>query len=421
MLLPPPSARHATRAHRRRAHALAGALAALCLLATGCGGPAGDSSGHTSSCSSPGVSPTQIQLGLLFPDTGSSESLFEPFRAGVDARLGVANAAGGVHGRKVTYTWRDDESTPQANLAGAVDLVRGGAFAVVEGTSVASGSAPYLHRAGIPVVGTSLEVPWTVYDNMFSYSNLLAGSGSVSTYGDFVAAHGGHNALIVATRISATSQALATELAASLRSAGVQVAGTLDASAPIDFAALGKKIRDSGADTLVGAVTGGTFGGALLAALGAGVHLTVALSPAGYDQRILDSFKTIVAGAYFVVNFLPFEADRPAHREFVAAMLRYSPEIMPANQQAALSGWISADLMLRGLQGAGDCPTRQSLLAALRSIRDYTADGLLTQPVDFQTGFGALTRCLSFVQVTSDGMHFTPVAPLPECGHPIAG
>ncbi|ONH22987.1 ABC transporter substrate-binding protein [Pseudofrankia asymbiotica] len=394
--------------------AAAGALA-------GCG-----TSGETGSarvggaCESPGVTAGNIRLGLLFPDSGSAQSLFGSFRAGVDARLGVANSAGGVHGRQVTYDWEDDASDPRTNLAGATALVDRGAFAILESTSASSGSAEFLHDKGIPVAGTSLEEPWTIYDNMFSYSNLLSESGSVSTYGDFVAAHGGHSAVMVVSQYTETSLDFAAELTASLKAAGIQVVATVDATAPINLEGLGHKIKDSGADVLVGTVTGSSFGQAVLAARGAQANLQVILSPAGYDQRILNVFKAIIAGAYFVADFLPFETGRPAHRQFLAAMSRYAPETQPATQQAALSGWISTDIMLRGLQVASDCPTRASLISALRAVRGYTADGLLTQPIDFRADFGKLTRCLAFVQVNPDGTRFTPVDPLPRCGQPVA-
>nr|MDT0666212.1 ABC transporter substrate-binding protein [Micromonospora sp. DSM 115978] len=107
---------------------------------------------ETPSCVAPGVTAEQVKLGLLYPFTGNAATLFRPFRAGVDARLGVANEAGGVHGRDVVYSWRDDESRPAANLAAARSLVDAdGVFGIVESTSVATGSAGYLNSQGVPV------------------------------------------------------------------------------------------------------------------------------------------------------------------------------------------------------------------------------------------------------------------------------
>jgi ABC-type branched-subunit amino acid transport system substrate-binding protein len=408
---------------RRRPRTAAALSVAVCLVAvealTGCATPSQADSGR-GACTSPGVSSDQIRLGMVYPNSGNAQSLFGPFRAGVDARFGVANAAGGVRDRKLSYVWQDDESTIQTNLTAATSLVNTGIFAMLESTSVATGSAAYLHSQGVPVVGSSLEDPWTVYDNMFSYSNLLAASGSVSTYGDFIASHGAHRAVVVVSRFVPTSIAFAAELTASLKSVGIPVVATVDATSPINYANLGKQIKESGADALVGAVAGPAFGQSVLAAIGAQADLKVTLSPTGYDPRLLNTFKAVLAGAYFVVDFQPFEANLPAHREFLAAMSQYAPETQPADQQAALAGWISADVMLRGLQAAGDCPTRAGLISALRAVHGYTADGLLTQPIDFHADFGKLTRCLSFVQVSADGRHFTPVQPLPQCGRLIS-
>ncbi|MBL7501032.1 ABC transporter substrate-binding protein [Frankia sp. CNm7] len=395
------------------------AYAAAAALA-GCAAPSQAGAGRPAGgCPTPGITEDEVRLGMLLPDSGNAESLFSPFRAGVDARLGVANAAGGVHGRQVRYDWEDDGSEPERNLVGAGALVNRPVFAILESTSVASGSAAFLHSQGIPVLGTSLEDPWTRYDNMFSYSNLLGHTGAVSTYGDFVVEHGGQRAVMVVTQFSRTSQDFAEVLTASLRARGIPVVATVDATAPVNFGALGRQIKESGADVMVGAVTGGAFGQAVLAALGAQANLKVILSPTGYDQRLLDTFKQIIAGVYLVVDFTPFEADRPAHKGFLTAMARYAPETRPANQQAALSGWISADMLLRGLQAAGTCPTREGFIKALRAVRGYTADGLLPQPIDFRADFGKLTRCLSFVQVAPDGKRFDLVDPLPRCGEEV--
>nr|WP_322747145.1 MULTISPECIES: ABC transporter substrate-binding protein [unclassified Frankia] len=368
-------------------------------------------------CREPGVTKDQITLGMLYPDTGNAASLFLPFRAGVDARLGVANNAGGINGREVVYTWRDDESRATANLAAAHSLVdTDDVFGIIESTSVASGSAAFLHDRGIPVTGTSLETPWTIYDNMFSYSNLIANGTSISTWGDFVAAHGGHTAVVAQATFSATSLSVAAELTASLRSAGIRVVATLDVTGPIDAADIGGRIRDSGADVLVGAVTAASFGQVVAAARAARAGLRVILSPTGYDQNVLRLFGTTLAGVYLFVDYAPFESDTPAHREFLQAVPYYAPQLQPPNQQAALSGWISADMFLRGLADAGPCPTRQRFITGLRAVHDYDAHGLLPAPVDFTAGFGQLNRCYTFLQVSSDGKRFQLVPPTPLCG-----
>lgn len=366
---------------------------------------------------SPGVTADEVEVGVLYPDSGNAASLFAPFRAGVDARLGVANAGGGVHGRRVSYLWQDDGSQPAINLASARMLVeQRQVFGIMESTSASSGSAEYLHDRGIPVTGTSLDAGWTVHNNMFSYSNLIADGVSVSTWGDFVAEQGGTSALVVVTSLSAASGEFGDELAASLRSAGVRVVGTVDATGPINLQAVGNRVRDSGADTLVGAVTGAAFGQVVLGARAAGANLRVILTPSGYDQSLLELFGPILGNVSLFVDYQPFELDLPGHRTFLAAMADHAPYLQPPNQQAALSGWITADMFLRGLAEAGPCPTRPRFLDGLRAVRDYSADGLLPGPIDFTNSFGQLGRCYTFLRVSPDGHRFDVLRPAPRCG-----
>lgn len=368
-------------------------------------------------CSEPGVSDHEIRLGLLYSASGDAASLIRPFRAGVDARLGVANAQGGVNDRKVTYEWADDASDTASNLAGARNLVAGrNVFGLLEASTAASGSADYLHRQAVPVVGTSLDGPWGTDRNMFSYSLLVARGPSISTWGDFVARQGGHTAVLATTQFSPTSVTFAAELSASLRAAGIRVVDTIEVAGPIDAASVGRRIRATGADVLVGAVTGLSFGQVIAGARGEGAKLKVILSPTGYDQTILRLFGRAFAGVYLFVDFLPFELNTPAHRAFLAAAETYAPQVQPPDTQAALAGWISADMALHGLRVAGRCPSRQGFITGLRAVRGYTAEGLLPSPVDFGADFGQISRCYTFLQVSADGKRFVPIQPAPRCG-----
>ncbi len=408
------------RPRRRRADRRAALLGLVSLLivlgAVGCR-VSTDRPTAPPACAAPGVGPGSIRFGLLYPDTGNAASLFRSFRAGVDARLGVADKAGGVYGRKVIYVWRDDASNPAGNQAAAQGLVEDDqVFGIIESTSVASGSAGYLNSRRIPVTGTSLEAAWTHNDNMFSYSNMIFDGPSVTTWGEFVAERGGHRAIIAQSGFSATSVTLADKMALSLAAAGVRVLGRIDATGPVDIPGIGRKVRDSGADVLVGAVTGAAFGQVVLGARVARADLRVILSPTGYDQRLLQLFGGVLAGVYSFVDYLPFEQETPAHQRFLQAMLEYAPQVSPP---AALSGWISADMFLRGLVAAGPCPSRETFIRGLRAVRGYDADGLLPAPVNFAAHFGQITRCYTFLQVTADAKRFALVSPVPRCGTEI--
>ncbi|WP_236705383.1 ABC transporter substrate-binding protein, partial [Frankia sp. ACN1ag] len=109
---------------------VAAAIMGLLVAGVGCStaGPP-DADGP---CNSPGVSKDQIKLGFIYPDTGVGSAVFAAARAGVDARLGLANAEGGVNGRRITYEWRDDEANPDTNGRVARDLVENtGVFGLI--------------------------------------------------------------------------------------------------------------------------------------------------------------------------------------------------------------------------------------------------------------------------------------------------
>jgi branched-chain amino acid transport system substrate-binding protein len=369
-------------------------------------------------CVAPGVTDSQVKAGLLYSATGSSADLILPFRAGVDGRLGVANAAGGVDGRRVVYTWSDDKSDATTNAVRARDLVEtDGVFGIMESTTVASASADYLRGRGVPVTGTSPEAVWSSHYNMFNYSNYIADSSAVSTWGDFAAAQGGHVAVLLDTSFSSTSMSVARELNRSLAAAGVRVADTIDVGlGQIDVGATTAAIRRTGADTLVGAVTANSFNRVSSAASAAGVRLKVALSPTGYDERTLNQWGTAIAGNYYSVDYAPFELDSPAQRRFIADMATYAPQLVAPEQQAALAGWIAADLFLRGLAAAGPCPNRAAFISGLRAVHSYDAGGLLSGPIDLANNFRELSLCYTFLRVSPDGRRFDVVAPAPRCG-----
>jgi ABC-type branched-subunit amino acid transport system substrate-binding protein len=392
-------------------------VATLTVIACGTSQTSGSTEGKN--CAVPGVTAKEIKIGFLYPDTGSLSGGFHAFRAGVDARLGAANAGGGVAGRSLSYTWRDDASNPATNLAGARALINDdGAFGIIETTGAATGSAAFLHDREIPVTGSGLEPAWTANDNMFTYLSFM-GSGSVSTWGDYTVSQGGHTAFILKTAFSETMRTIGEKVGASLRAVGVRVTGAAEISPAADQTNIVNQIKASGADTLVALASPETLDQAVVAARRAGVSLRVAMSfSPGYDQNLLQKYGQGIAGTSYFLGTTPFELNTPAHREFLQAMSMYAPQLQPATNSGALSGWISADMMVRGLQEAGTCPTRQQFIRGFRAVKDYNANGLLPVPIDMTANFGQMNACLMFVKVNDDGTHFAP-EPSARCGRRI--
>nr|MDT0663559.1 ABC transporter substrate-binding protein [Micromonospora sp. DSM 115978] len=229
-------------------------------------------------CVSPGVTETDVKIGLVYPDSGGFAEIFSAARAGYDARFGLENANGGVHGRLIDYEWRDDEGVPLNNLEAVQDLVeREGVFAVAQASTGSSGGAEYLAANNIPVVGVAAEEVWIHFRNMFAFTYVFTDGESVDTFGRFVSQQGGSKALVIGIRErEQAGGGLGGQLAASLQAAGVEV----DPASPFEYTPgassaqrFAQQLLDRGIDTLVTTGTAADFAEVVAAARDAGVPL----------------------------------------------------------------------------------------------------------------------------------------------------
>nr|MDT0665280.1 ABC transporter substrate-binding protein [Micromonospora sp. DSM 115978] len=212
-------------------------VATFVLLALGSAGCGFDDSAEVEAeagrCTTPGVSADEVKVGLVYPNLGTFAETFGPFRAGVDARFGLANADGGVNGRNVTYEWADDEGVATKNLTVSQDLVeREGVFALLQASTASSGSAQYLADRRIPVVGIAAQPAWYEHRNMFSSTYVFTDGDSVDTFGRYAREQGGTRALIIGFQErNQPGGGVSGQLAASLTAAGIEV----DPASPVEF------------------------------------------------------------------------------------------------------------------------------------------------------------------------------------------
>ena len=133
----------------------------------------------------------------------------------------------------------------------------------------------------------------------------------------------------------------------------------------------------------------------------------------GYDESAVQQFSSVMEGVYLFLGHVPFEVGELDHGQypgmdrFLATLHRYTPGTLPS--EAALVGWMSADLFTTGLRAVGRDVTRSRLVAALNRLSSFTADGILA-PVDWKIGHKPVLApidCTAFVVV--HGGHFVPV------------
>jgi ABC-type branched-subunit amino acid transport system substrate-binding protein len=396
------------------------ALAALlssAALFTGCGA-ASRAVGLANSCatSEPGVTPNTVEIGLIYPDSGAPDVVktFSGSRSAVEARIALANANGGVDGRRIDLVWRDDQSDSHAFSLAAHDLVdTQDTFGLIALTTVLDASADWLQAQDVPVTGMASSAAWSNYPNLFHFGNLF-NKNAVSTFGDYVQNQGGTKALIVIDPSTAAYKSLVSAYTASLQSRGVQVAGLLPYTSGVtSLASIADQVAKSGADTLIGSAQGDDFIDIYSAARSQGAKFNVALNLVGYSADLLEKRGPDMAGMSLLTSYAPPEA--PGMIAYNRAMNVYSPELADPSNEVVVAAYVAADEMVRGLELAGPCPTRASFIRNLRQDRDFTGSGLLA-PVDLSDPRSPLL-CQNFMKVDPTGQRFTIVPPPPALDH----
>jgi branched-chain amino acid transport system substrate-binding protein len=155
----------------------------------------------------------------------------------------------------------------------------------------------------------------------------------------------------------------------------------------------------------------------------AGVKLKAAVYLSGLGPSVVHSPAwSSLQGGYFGSIFRPFSLPNAGTRQMQGALEKYanwSSTQFPTLYQ--YESWAGADLMIKGLQLAGNDPTQAHVITALRGIKAYDANGLLPNPLDYATTFGhdPPKQCIWVLKAEENG--FVPTQTQPFCGTDISG
>jgi branched-chain amino acid transport system substrate-binding protein len=420
----------------------AAGIGVVVLLATGCGSssksttpttaspstgaPTGAASGASTSApsggaantaSDVGVTPTTITLGYITSVTGDSSSNFADGVQGAEARIDEQNAQGGVNGRKLVLDTVDDQSTPAgASTAAHVLVQQKKVFGVIPYSAFTFGAAPYLAQQGIPVTGYGFDGPeWAspADSNMFTYqpavdTNIAGQYFGYDFYGKFLQQVGVTKVAGMAYGISTSSQDSIHALFTSAAMHGISQCYA-NYSVPfggVDFTAAALAIKSAGCNGIVGSFVDSSDVAMSTAAKQGGINAKQ-LYFTGYDQTTLASSANQQAydGDYFS-NYVDLDPSLPSNAAMYAAFAKYIPGYKAGLPDFGLLGsYISTDLMIKGLESAGQNPTRKSFITNLHQVTNYTAGGILPSAISF-AGFGTpamvpTTSCEYFFQLSN--------------------
>jgi ABC-type branched-subunit amino acid transport system substrate-binding protein len=406
--------------HRRKAVA---AIAALGLAALSACSSAGGGGG-------PGSPDGPIKLGVLTSLTGPSASSYDTLVDGVKARIGLANAEGGVDGRKLEYVAADDASTSTGAVSAMQKLVEvDNVFGVLAVSGYLRNAAAVAKAAGVPVVGANFDQgpEWNAanYPDFFEADGYDNYNVVTTTFGEYFKSVGATKVGAVGYGSSPTSSDAVRDALLSAKAAGLQD-GILDLSLPFGSTDVGpiiQKIKQSGTDALYVPLTPSSAYAIAQGLEQAGVHMKSVLLAAGYSQGVLADPATTTAaqGLDFPTDPAPVEKDTAATRQLQAALKTYAG-VTGIPSFAEYLGWLTADAFIYGLKQAGAGATQAKFITALRHS---TWNSGLSAPTDFSHVKAASVgedqdNCFNVVRLEGDKFVPRPGAS-PICGKVIPG
>ncbi len=400
---------HSTRRARRfRRRALAiGAVSVALVAAFVTPGAAQSSSGDTT-----GVTAKDIKVGYIYSKGGAAGSTFEHAADGFNARIKAQNAAGGVNGRKITPVIVDDSGLTN-DLQAAQSLVQNDkVFAVVNNSPFAFLGYRYLLEQAVPMLGGGFdgnEYGQPGNEKLMSILGNIAPVYGAQYHGSFVdlmKKAGAKKVGVVAYGSSASSTAAAEKLQKyAVPDAGLDAAytNTTVEFGTTDVGPLVLGMKNAGVDATYLPLVLSTNLAMIQNAAENNLKFKLAVLATGYGQALLDQpvSKTIGPEVLFAQGWAPVELKTAATKKFVGDLTKYT-SYRGVPDFGVYTGYLTADMLIKGLQAAGKSVTRDGYITATKGLGTFDDAGLGCQPVDVSAaGYGKAPRtaCSWYLQI----------------------
>ncbi len=383
------------RRRRTRGFRLSGLLVLLCLVVAACSSPTGGESGTNAppagmpNRGNPGVSATEIRFSLLATRSNNpiGTCILDCFGDGVEAYFAFRNSEGGVHGRRLVVAEQIDDELGR-NREGALQIISGNnTFATFGAAQLPLGWAE-LARAGVPQYVWAIQPAAMVNQkSIFGNAAPVCLDCTSRTY-PYVAG------LAKATKIAALGYGVSDvskECTSTITrtidryhgDTGQEIVYKNDG---LGFGlpnGIGPEVSEMGRAGTQMIITCLDLNGMRILAQELerqGMRDVVLYHPNTYDQDFVAAAGDLFEGDYVGVSFRPFEADPVGTG--LADYFRWMEETGAGITEAAMAGWINADLAYQGILAAGPNFTRASVVEATNRLTDYSADGLVN-PIDW--------------------------------------
>jgi branched-chain amino acid transport system substrate-binding protein len=373
-----------------------------------------------SSSSSGAATGTPIKIGFVTSFTGDASSTFSTADMGAKAYFDAINKQGGFNGHPIQLITKDDASSP-AGAASAVQLlISQNVLAIISDSSFLFGAYRLAQKAGVPIIGSGFDGPeWGQQPN----TNMISFQGGVDpNHPELQAALAG-SALMkylgvrdvggLAYGSSPSSTSSIKDLKTQLQNEGIQM-GYENLSVSFGTTDVGPDIlamKSAGIDMGVCSCVQSTVLSMVSGLKQSGLNVK-SLSYASADSTLFADPTAAAAsqGVYYSSIIPPLDTSSPASVTFENRFKAADPSYQMGSYPTfgATDAYISAALVLKGLQVAGANPTHQSIISGLSQVTSWDGEGLLATPVNFNH-FGSAEKsyCEYFVHV--QGQQFVSV------------
>jgi branched-chain amino acid transport system substrate-binding protein len=370
-----------------------GGLMAVALLLSACGGkeeagaPTAASPGASPAAvgDTTGVTDTQILLGTTLPLSQTVAAAYAPVADGEQAYFAYINdTEGGVYGRKIKVILGDDHYNPPDTVEVTRKLVeQDKVFAIIGalGDETHAAVLDYLEQNGIPDMFMATGV------HRYTEPPVKTRFGGIPDYqvegrmlGAYVAKNYNGKKLGILRENNEMGVDGLAGVNMGLEGSDVEIVADEKIEATTsDVTAQAQRLKNGGAEVII-SVAGPVGSASLVQTARAVLAWDVPILVSGVDCS--DIFVAL-AGAEnaegvisVVFGHQIYETDLPGVQQHIEIMKKYAPNVEPSN--FTVYGAITAELMVESLKKAGPDLTREKLVDAAETIRDWTCSICMT-------------------------------------------
>lgn len=337
----------------------------------------------------PGISTTEVKIGMWTPLTGPVALLGVSARDAIEIAIDEVNEAGGVNGRKIKLVAYDDAGSPREALTSVRRLIDlDGVFALIAGST--SGSTlpiiPLINRGKVPFISSissnrKLLDPFSRY--IFRvYANEIAHVDGIVKY----ALSKSVKKPAILYNSNDYGVGGEEEVSLLLKKEGISlIAKERYNQGDQDFSAQLLRIKESGADSMFLWAFAAEAGIIVRQARELGLTLPIyggaGISTPLFTRAVGKLGQGIVAA--YVVPDIPDSSSKRSivtYREKLKK--KYSGTLPPGRpNEYDLAGYAALKIFAEALSKSGSEPTRDALIAQLEKLRNF--DTGVTFPVTF--------------------------------------